>query len=177
VYHAVIRFFYDWYFAMMPNISLILSRFRSFYTELDFDKCWEWGGSVDRENYGTFNLSFGDVYALNHNFPRQTRAHRFAYALKYPFVYLNNKKLLVCHRCDNPLCVNPHHLFMGTDKDNAVDKAKKNRTGRNKLLRSDIILIRKLYEQGYSCTEIAKRFPVGRQHIQKIVTNTKWTWI
>lgn len=79
------------------------------------DDCWEWEASFDGKGYGQFNID-GRTY----------RSHRVAWEL------LNGKipnGLELCHHCDNPKCVNPNHLFLGTHKDNMHDMKLK---GRNK---------------------------------------------
>jgi hypothetical protein len=71
--------------------------------------CWLWTGSKYNKGYGSFN---------------RTRAHRFSYELHYGPIPVD---LFVCHHCDNPPCVNPSHLFLGTALDNTQDELFKER--------------------------------------------------
>lgn len=89
-------------------------RFESFINK-DGD-CWEWMGSKFRDGYGQF-------HAANRN----RRAHRYSYEL---YVGPIPADLCVCHRCDNPSCVDPEHLFLGTNQENATDRQMKGRTSR-----------------------------------------------
>ena len=79
------------------------------------DGCWAWVGRKDSNGYGLVQLGRG--------LPR-TGAHRVSWQLYYGE---DPGKLFVCHRCDNPECTNPDHLFLGTQSDNLQDAKKKGR--------------------------------------------------
>lgn len=87
-------------------------RFHKKYVINKITGCWEWCASKNSFGYGKFRVNKKLVYA-----------HRFSYelynGLKIPI------GLIILHKCDNPKCVNPEHLSMGTHTDNAIDRAKK----------------------------------------------------
>ncbi len=89
-------------------------RFWSKVRKLPGDECWEWQGSRLPSGYGIFSLM-----------KIQIGAHRFCWWMLHG---LPPEGLLICHKCDNPPCVNPSHLFLGTYLDNNRDRMLKGRT-------------------------------------------------
>lgn len=84
-------------------------------------ECWIWVGSRHRTGYGMFG-----------SIPGLTRAHRFSYAVHFGPI---PDGMYVCHKCDNPSCVRPDHLFLGTPKDNYEDAVAKGRVPRARFWR------------------------------------------
>lgn len=78
--------------------------------------CIEWTGHKDAKGYGRFASHSGEILA-----------HRLAYGMHYGAVPVGK---FVLHRCDNPACVNPSHLFLGNNQDNMDDMKRKGRASR-----------------------------------------------
>jgi len=136
------------------------------------DECWEWQAGLFSDGYGVFKVS-----------PKTKKAHRVAWALTHGLI---PKGLCVCHKCDNKRCVNPAHLFLGTLKDNARDRANKGRNAdrrgekstSSKLVRAQVVQIRKLYAQGtITQRELAGRFGISRRQICDIINRVCWKHI
>lgn len=130
--------------------------------------CWEWMGRKNDRGYGLFQV--------NH---KALRASRIAYAL-------HNKtdpdRWCVCHRCDNPGCVNPSHLFLGTRIDNNKDRDQKKRqratrgekSNLAKLTDQRVLDIKSLLSQGIKQSEIALKHGVTRGAIWRIAHGYNW---
>ncbi len=137
------------------------------------DGCWEWTGTKFTEGYGSL-----------WNGKKNIKAHRISWMIAHGEMPPDN--LYVCHHCDNPSCVNPNHLFLGTSKDNILDMMNKGRGNficgekqpNHKLTTEDVLLIRKLYRLGASTQiQLAKDFNMSFQQISRIVNNQRWTHI
>jgi hypothetical protein len=127
------------------------------------DGCWVWSGIVDYKGYG--KIKFNN---------KRYKTHRLAYILTNGEICDN---LLVCHKCDNPPCCNPDHLFLGTNQDNIIDCLKKDRQTASKLKTSDIASIRKLREEGHDAKVIANLFNVTPQAIREVLNGKRWYYI
>jgi hypothetical protein len=90
------------------------------------DGCWNYAGTIDGRGYGRIQAKHAD------NKWSTVRTHRIAWALAHNQEI--PKGLVVCHRCDNPACINPAHLFIGTQQDNVSDMLAKDRANFTKQL-------------------------------------------
>lgn len=148
--------------------------------------CWEWLDKVDFDGYGRFTVG-----SLVDNTKKCVRAHRFSYELSNGSI---PKGLLVCHKCDNRKCVNPDHLFLGTQKDNVNDAIAKNRFVFNtkyltpdkfcfysgernpqaKLSNEDVVEIRNLSASGWSTKSLSHKFNVSTYTITEVVRKKRF---
>ena len=107
-------------------------------------------------------------------------AHRLIYEFKNGSI---PKGVMVCHVCDTPSCVNPDHLFLGTQKDNMGDCVSKGRISRGgsrwnaKLTEGQVIKIRALLKEGVVQREIAQEFGIAPRAVSDINTGQNWGWV
>lgn len=134
-------------------------------------RCWEWTGAKTH-GYGNLRLNY-----------KSTRAHRLSWELTYGEI---PEGASVLHKCDNPGCVRPNHLFIGTQQDNIRDAYKKGRMvdnsgekgGMSKLTENKINTIRKMYAVGNISQKVLGRlFGVGQYQISRIVNKLRWKHI
>lgn len=138
------------------------------------DECWEWQGAKSRDGYG--RLRRPGPAKTEH---RDLRAHHIAWQIENGPV---PQGMCVLHKCDNPPCCNPKHLFLGTRTVNNADKKEKGRSadrhGTNnsnvKLTEGDVIEIRKLASLGMSQMQVAALFSVKQPQISRIVRGESW---
>jgi hypothetical protein len=157
---------------------------------MDNTGCWEWTGERYPSNYGLMRIT-------SNGKRKAYRAHRVSWAI-YRKTPPDNK--YVCHRCDNPPCVNPDHLFLGTQLDNIRDAISKNRlrpasgnkngnttkpesrprgesNGSAKLKVADVLYIRASHRNGISHRELSNKFRVSKSTISRTLNNENWTHI
>jgi hypothetical protein len=154
-----------------PRQEVLASRFWSKVDIRDDDECWEWLAYQDPDGYGRINT----VSSTTASGRKASLAHRVAWDLTSGPI---PEGMFVCHRCDNPSCVNPGHLFLGWPADNAHDMASKGRHGHAVLTAEDVLWIRELYSNGdWTEREIANEFGVARATINMVVTRKTWNWM
>jgi len=140
-----------------------LARFEEKYDPCPMSGCWIWAiGPWDRDGYG---------------YQGHIRAHRLAWELFFGPIPAGAS---VLHKCDVRCCVNPNHLFLGTQRDNAHDAMNKRRHcfgekhGMSRLTEAQVLEILALRNSGIKGIEIARRFGVTPQLISQIVTGKNW---
>jgi hypothetical protein len=149
------------------NTKTIQEKFWSKVTLSGSNDCWLWIGDKDPDGYGRIRSGTTRI-----------RAHRVSYEL---FIGAIDKNLVICHKCDNPSCVNPKHLWMGTTQENTSDMVSKERhaygerNGQSKLTKKQVDEIKKIYGTGqYTLKEIGKIFGVTYAMVHLIVKNKNW---
>lgn len=136
--------------------------------------CWGWQGTIDRHGYAKLRDTTDGKR-------KDWGAHRLSWEFEHGLIPEN---MCVCHHCDNRKCVNPKHLFLGTNADNTKDKVQKGRqsrgesTKRNKLNTEQVKSIRAMYAMGNeTCQTLAKKMGVNRSTIQNIISRYRWKHI
>lgn len=137
------------------------------------NNCWEWQG-ITRNNYGEIDYK-----------GKRFKTHRFSYMLKNNNFNIPSK-IKICHICDNPKCINPDHLFSGTQKDNIYDMENKNRSvhlkgsknGNSKVTEDQVIKIRNEYStKKFSQRELGEKYGLSSSMVGEIIRGNFWKHI
>ena len=140
-----------------------IDRFHTKYKVMS-NGCWVWTAATATIGYGQFWAGYS------------TYGHRFSYLIHKG----DPGSMSVCHTCDNPSCVNPDHLWLGTYADNNRDKVLKGRSLKGeknhtaKLTEEDVLAIRASTEDSVT---LAKRYNINRNHVYHILKRKSWKHI
>ncbi len=144
--------------------SVVMSDAEYFYSRFTMDMrtwCWNWNGSVDKNGYGQIHVK-----------KKGFKAHRYSYIFHYGDI---KGGMVIRHKCDNPRCVNPKHLILGTQQDNINDcmlrgrKAAGGNHYHSKLSDEEIELLLKMWSEGYRAEDISEKLPVSGSAISAII--------
>ncbi|SAK19108.1 hypothetical protein UA17_01737 [Burkholderia multivorans] len=139
------------------------------YYEIDSNGCWLWKGAVGSEGYGT-----------NRRNGKTVRMHRVYYE---QFVGPIPDGMQICHRCDVRRCVNPNHLFPGTNQDNVDDREAKGRNklppkgerhNKAKLTEAQVLEARRLWSEGFAIRALARSYQVDRKTMSCAIKGKHW---
>lgn len=122
--------------------------------------CWEWTGSLNNRGYGQFRIE------------GTTRpAHRVSWELTHGTIPAHDSYhgYCVCHKCDNPRCVRPGHLFLGTHRNNMDDKARKCRAGNLDPLRINKLHYCWLHDIG-TPGDLCRKFGISKTYLLRLVS-------
>jgi hypothetical protein len=142
-------------------------KFWSFVIKKGKDDCWVWLGTLYTQGYGRFY----------HHSLKETKAHRVSYLLHFGEIPKNS---LICHKCNNHKCVNPNHLYAGTNDDNMKDLSvsgilKGENNPASKLTENLILQIRKEYlKSGITTRFLSKKHNVSQGLISKVIRGDCW---
>ena len=144
--------------------------YRRYWNKVDrkgANECWNWRGATNSSGYGMIKVG-----------GKMVKTHRFAYQNWRGDI---PDGMFVCHKCDNPACVNPLHLFLGTPADNMADRDAKGRQAKGeahgcaKLTEADVVTIKnRLANGGETQTAIAAEYGVSKPAISRINTGKQW---
>lgn len=146
-----------------PHRSAPIEEWFWYHVKKNGSHCWSWGGATDPKGYGIISHGY-----KNH------LAHRVSFELHHGPI---PDGWHVCHRCDNPRCTNPDHLYLGSHYENIHEAAFKVRL-RHKLSPAAVRFIRKVYAgRSVSQTELAEAFDVHQSTISLIVNDKAWVHV
>lgn len=168
------RFCADGRYHMIPRKRTREESIEVFWSKVNKsgeDDCWFWTG-LKKDNGN------GLIYGLFWDDGNDIKAHRFSFLIHNSEI---PKGLLVCHKCDQPLCVNPKHLFLGSYKDNNADTCRKRRNAFGEkspgaiLTEHSVREIRLLYvPKIFGFRKLAEKYGVSESCIQGIIEGRTW---
>lgn len=153
--------------------DIMFPRFNQYVDYGEPNDCWNWKAFKGHDGYGQFKLS-----KREHGKRMQVRSHRFLFSVVNSLMI--GKDNFVCHKCDNPSCVNPNHLFGGTTQSNTMDKILKNRhskgesSGTSKITNEIALQIKKRLSEYATPKQIAKEFGINSRTVAHIKYNQTW---
>jgi hypothetical protein len=153
--------------ALGITSDFLLERSHEVIRDPQMGACREWDGLTNPAGYGLIaSYRFGNLFA-----------HRVSYALENS----DPGQLIICHRCDNPPCIEPTHLFAGTYKDNSLDAKSKGRTAHGAgvanaaIVDSDVSDIRRIHASGMaSQDDLAETYGMSKGSVSRIIRNEMW---
>jgi len=164
----------------MPANQLYPNTIKRFYSKIKITStCWIWLAGKSKEGYGKFGIRPSEALRLSCG--KAIRAHRLSFCLSNSTTLLDIQNKLILHSCDNPSCVNPNHLRIGTDLENAQDRVRRkrgwNQHGENgpraKLTKEQVLYIRKMKNK---CPQkqLALELRISVPSISMIQNNKAW---
>ena len=154
-------------------MKTLQERFDNKYTPEPNSGCWLWTAAIRTDGYGIMNVH-----------GKCTAAHRVSYRLHNGLIPKGEGPHGTCvlHHCDNPICVNPDHLFLGRNKDNVDDRERKGRNitfqgeqhWKARLTASDVRAIRNDFR---TCIEVGKDYGIQFAQVSAIRRRTAWSHI
>lgn len=152
-----------------PRVPMV-ARFWAMVSEQG--DCWIWGGALDRDGYGRIGLPGGHS--------KYIRSHRFSWLIHYGPI---PTQMCVLHRCDNPSCVRPDHLWLGTTADNQTDMMAKrrsthgDRSARARLNKAQVLSVLEMLADDVPGATIARHFAVSASAISAIKRCRTWRYV
>jgi hypothetical protein len=153
----------------MPRHRTVEERFWEKVDKNGPGGCWVWTRSKSKKGYGQLSGP--------HRGHKPFQTHRLSWEMhKGPIP----AGLMVCHKCDNPACVRPSHLFIGTAKQNTQDMVNKGRVRRGerhaqaKLTDASVIEMRRMAAAGASRKELAEAFGVSEWNVKHVLVGDTW---
>lgn len=125
--------------------------------------CWIWTGCKNNKGYGQVKFN--------------GKTH-FTHRLSYYFYFgqlLEGQE--ICHKCDNPICCNPDHLFLGTTRDNMIDCLLKGRRSASKLNAEKVKMIREMHLNGIDRSVLMHQFNISRNALNDVISGRSWSFV